>query len=67
MSAAAVADAPNRRVILKRYVTGFPAEDDMEVVAGAAQLAVPPESAAVVVKVRTRKSICLATPTCAVV
>ncbi|TVU51040.1 hypothetical protein EJB05_02444, partial [Eragrostis curvula] len=43
-------EVPNRRVILKRYVTGFPSEDDMEVVAGTARLAVPPGSAAVVVK-----------------
>uniref|UniRef100_A0A0A9KI92 Oxidoreductase N-terminal domain-containing protein n=1 Tax=Arundo donax TaxID=35708 RepID=A0A0A9KI92_ARUDO len=40
----------NRWVILKRYVTGYPTEDDMEVVAGTARLAVPPGSAAVVVK-----------------
>ncbi|CAL5097801.1 unnamed protein product [Urochloa decumbens] len=43
-------EVPNRRVILKRHVTGFPSEDDMEVVAGAARLAVPPGSAAVVLK-----------------
>ncbi|CAL4903707.1 unnamed protein product [Urochloa decumbens] len=43
-------DVPNRRVILKRHVTGFPSEDDMEVVAGGARLAVPPGSAAVVLK-----------------
>ncbi|TVU51432.1 hypothetical protein EJB05_02863, partial [Eragrostis curvula] len=43
-------EVPNRRVILKRYVTGFPSEDDMEVVASTARLAVPAGSAAVVVK-----------------
>ena len=41
---------PNRRVILKRYVTGFPSEDDMEVVTGTAHLAVLSGSAAVVLK-----------------
>ncbi|KAL5206441.1 hypothetical protein ABZP36_034650 [Zizania latifolia] len=41
----------NRRVILKRYVTGVPSEDDMEVVmAEAPPLGVPAGSAAVVVK-----------------
>uniref|UniRef100_K3Z7K6 Enoyl reductase (ER) domain-containing protein n=1 Tax=Setaria italica TaxID=4555 RepID=K3Z7K6_SETIT len=49
-AAAGTEEVPNRRVILKRHVTGFPAEDDMEVVAGAARLAVPPGSAAVVLK-----------------
>nr|AAX99161.1 2-alkenal reductase [Hordeum vulgare subsp. vulgare] len=48
--AAAAAEVGNRRVILKRYVTGFPTEDDMEVVPATARLAVPPGSAAVVVK-----------------
>ncbi|CAN6335833.1 unnamed protein product [Urochloa humidicola] len=44
-------EVPNRRVTLKRHVTGFPAEDDMEVVvAGAPALAVPPGSVAVVLK-----------------
>jgi NADPH-dependent curcumin reductase CurA len=43
-------EVPNRRVILKRYVTGMPTEDDMEVVAGTTRLAVPPGSAAVVLK-----------------
>lgn len=43
-------EVPNRRVILKRYVTGFPTEDDMEVVSGTARLAVPPGSAGVVLK-----------------
>ncbi|CAN6342417.1 unnamed protein product [Urochloa humidicola] len=46
----AVAEVPNRRVILKRHVTGFPAEDDMEVVSGTAHLAVPPGSTALVLK-----------------
>jgi NADPH-dependent curcumin reductase CurA len=49
-AAAAGTEVPNRQVILKRRVTGFPAEDDMEVVAGVARLAVPPASAAVVLK-----------------
>ncbi|EEC69038.1 hypothetical protein OsI_37853 [Oryza sativa Indica Group] len=41
----------NKRVILKRYVTGFPSEEDMEVVIGDAPLmAVPAGSEAVVVK-----------------
>jgi hypothetical protein len=43
-------EVPNRRVIRKRYVTGFPSEDDMEVVTGTACLAVPPGSTAMVVK-----------------
>ncbi|KAF0888817.1 hypothetical protein E2562_017811 [Oryza meyeriana var. granulata] len=40
----------NRRVILKRYVTGLPSEDDMEMVTAETTLAVPAGSAAVVVK-----------------
>ncbi|KAL6905893.1 hypothetical protein ACP4OV_003494 [Aristida adscensionis] len=40
----------NRRVILKRYVTGLPAEEDMELVDGVARLAVPAGSAGVVLK-----------------
>ncbi|RCV15885.1 hypothetical protein SETIT_3G093900v2 [Setaria italica] len=48
--AAAGEEVPNKMVILKRYVTGFPSEDDMEVVTGTAHLAVPPGSAAMVVK-----------------
>uniref|UniRef100_A0A0A9C1V6 Uncharacterized protein n=1 Tax=Arundo donax TaxID=35708 RepID=A0A0A9C1V6_ARUDO len=50
MEAGEAQEVANRRVILKRYVTGFPTEDDMEVVAGAALLAVLPGSAAAVVK-----------------
>jgi NADPH-dependent curcumin reductase CurA len=50
-SAAAGEEVPNKRVILKRYVqTGFPSEDDMEVVTATARLAVPPGSSAMVVK-----------------
>ncbi|CAL4896473.1 unnamed protein product [Urochloa decumbens] len=49
-SAAGEAEVPNKRVILKRYVTGFPSEDDMEVVTATARLAVPLGSAAMVVK-----------------
>lgn len=40
-------------MVLKRYVTGFPTEDDMELVvaaAGAVTLAVPPGSRSVLVK-----------------
>lgn len=45
------ATASNKRVILKRYVTGFLSEDDMEVVmTEAPPLAVPAGSEAVVVK-----------------
>lgn len=40
----------NRRVILKRYVTGLPSEDDMEVVTAKTTLAVPAGSEAVIVK-----------------
>ncbi|KAJ1265281.1 hypothetical protein BS78_08G066300 [Paspalum vaginatum] len=40
----------NKRVILKRYVTGCPRVEDMEVVSGTARLAVTPGSPAVVVK-----------------
>ncbi|KAF8658002.1 hypothetical protein HU200_059462 [Digitaria exilis] len=43
-------EVPNKRVVLKRYVTGFPTEDAMEVVTGTARLAVPPGSSAMVVK-----------------
>jgi len=55
MAAAAVVrteeqEVPNQRVILNRHVMGFPSEDDMELVAGAAHLAVPPGSAAAVLK-----------------
>jgi NADPH-dependent curcumin reductase CurA len=52
-TAAVVAEAEevtNRQVILKRYVTGCPTVEDMEVVAGTARLAVPPGSTAMVVK-----------------
>lgn len=48
--AAAAAEVSNRSVILKRHVTGFPTEDDMELVTATARLAVPPGSAAVMVK-----------------
>ncbi|KAG2615397.1 hypothetical protein PVAP13_3NG060400 [Panicum virgatum] len=50
MAAAAGEEVPNKRVVLKRYVTGFPSEDDMEVVTATARLAVPPGSTAMVVK-----------------
>ena len=40
----------NKKVILKRFVTGFPTEDDMELVTGTVRLAVPDGSPAVVVK-----------------
>ncbi|KAL6905891.1 hypothetical protein ACP4OV_003492 [Aristida adscensionis] len=48
----AAAEVRNKRVVLKRYVrTGWaPREEDMEVVAGTACLAVPPGSTAIVVK-----------------
>ena len=36
-----MAEVRNRKVLLKRYVTGYPAEDDMEVVDGTVHLAVP--------------------------
>ena len=49
-SSAAAAEVSNRSVILKRHVTGFPTEDDMELVTATARLAVPPGSAAVMVK-----------------
>uniref|UniRef100_A0ACD5XQT5 Uncharacterized protein n=1 Tax=Avena sativa TaxID=4498 RepID=A0ACD5XQT5_AVESA len=48
--AMAAAEVSNKRVTLKRYVTGFPTQDDMEVVTATARLAVPPGSAAAVVK-----------------
>ena len=40
----------NRRVILKRYVTGCPTKEDMEVIVGTLCLAVLPGSAAIMVK-----------------
>ncbi|CAN6339993.1 unnamed protein product [Urochloa humidicola] len=43
-------EVTNKQVILKRYVTGCPTVDDMEVVTGTLRLAVPPGSAAVLVK-----------------
>lgn len=46
----AEAQVSNKRVILKQFVTGFPTEDDMELVTGTACLAVPPGSASVLVK-----------------
>ncbi|KAL6870783.1 hypothetical protein ACP4OV_014631 [Aristida adscensionis] len=48
--AAEAEEARNKKVILKRYITGYPTEEDMEVVAGTARLAVPAGSTAVVVK-----------------
>ncbi|XBI88375.1 hypothetical protein VPH35_026345 [Triticum aestivum] len=48
--AAAAVEVSNRSVILKRHVTGFPTEDDMELVTATARVAVPPGSAAVMVK-----------------
>jgi NADPH-dependent curcumin reductase CurA len=48
--AAAAAEVSNKGVTLKRHVTGFPAEDDMELVTATVRLAVPPGSAAVMVK-----------------
>lgn len=50
MAAATGEEVSNRRVILKQYVTGFPTEDDMELVTAAVRLAVPPGSAAVMLK-----------------
>jgi len=47
---AEVEEVTNRQVILKRYVSGCPTVDDLEVVAGAVRLAVPPGSPAVLVK-----------------
>ena len=38
MAAAAGEEVPNKRVVLKRYVTGFPSEDDMEVVTATKKL-----------------------------
>ncbi|CAL4903709.1 unnamed protein product [Urochloa decumbens] len=43
-------EVTNRQVILKRYVTGCPMVEDMEVVTGTLRLAVPPGSPAVLVK-----------------
>jgi NADPH-dependent curcumin reductase CurA len=53
MAAAAAAEqqeVPNKRVVLKRYVTGFPTEDDMEVVAGTVRLTLPPGSPGLLLK-----------------
>ncbi|XP_047049448.1 2-alkenal reductase (NADP(+)-dependent)-like isoform X2 [Lolium rigidum] len=44
------AEVSNKRVILKQFVTGFPTEDDMELVTATVRLAVPPGSASVMVK-----------------
>jgi NADPH-dependent curcumin reductase CurA len=44
------AEVSNKRVILKQFVTGFPTEDDMELVTATVRLTVPPGSAAVIVK-----------------
>ncbi|KAF8725402.1 hypothetical protein HU200_019921 [Digitaria exilis] len=43
-------EVPNKRVVLKYYVTGFPSADAMEVLTGTASLAVPPGSSVMVVK-----------------
>ena len=45
-----MAEVSNKGVILKRFVTGFPTEDDMELVTGTVRLALPPGSTAVIVK-----------------
>jgi len=42
--------ATNKRVVLKRHVTGFPTEEDMEVVVGTVGLRVPAGSTAVLVQ-----------------
>ncbi|KAL6643464.1 hypothetical protein ACP70R_018230 [Stipagrostis hirtigluma subsp. patula] len=47
-----MAEVRNRKVVLKRYVTGYPVEDDMEVVDGTARLAVPTGLAAPAVLVK---------------
>uniref|UniRef100_A0A0E0LH88 Enoyl reductase (ER) domain-containing protein n=1 Tax=Oryza punctata TaxID=4537 RepID=A0A0E0LH88_ORYPU len=47
-----MAEVSNRKVVLRRYVTGYPTEDDFEVVAGTARLAVPPGMAAAAVLVK---------------
>ncbi|XP_044969241.1 2-alkenal reductase (NADP(+)-dependent)-like [Hordeum vulgare subsp. vulgare] len=46
----AAPEVGNKRVTLKRHVTGFPTEDDMELLTPTARLAVPPGSTAVMVK-----------------
>ncbi|CAN6326146.1 unnamed protein product [Urochloa humidicola] len=48
--AAAGEEVSNKQVILKRYVSGCPTVEDIEVVTGTLRLAVPPGSAAVLVK-----------------
>ncbi|KAM3254901.1 hypothetical protein ACQJBY_048382 [Aegilops geniculata] len=48
--AAEEAEVSNKGVILKQFVTGFPTEDDMEVITAVVRLAVPPGSASVMVK-----------------
>ena len=42
----------NKRVVLKRHVTGFPTEEDMEVVVGAVGLRVPAGSSTPAVLVK---------------
>ena len=44
--------ATNKRVVLKRHVTGFPTEEDMEVVVGAVGLRVPAGSSTPAVLVK---------------
>ena len=60
---AEVEEVTNRQVILKRYVSGCPTVDDMEVVAGAVRLAVPCRPGRRPSWSRTSTS--RATPTCA--
>ncbi|CAM0949213.1 unnamed protein product [Alopecurus aequalis] len=43
-------EVSNKRVVLKQYVTGFPTEDDMEILTGTVCLAVPPGSGSVMLK-----------------
>lgn len=46
----AAAVVPNKKVVLRRHVTGFPSVDDMEIVADTVELRVPAGLAAVLIK-----------------
>jgi NADPH-dependent curcumin reductase CurA len=48
--AAAVAVVQNKKVVLRRHVTGFPTEDDMEITVDTVGLRVPAGLTAVLIK-----------------
>jgi NADPH-dependent curcumin reductase CurA len=47
---AAAALVQNKKVVLRRHVTGFPTEDDMEITVGTTELRVPAGMTAMLIK-----------------